>query len=38
MGDIESLGVLDRRILREIYGPTKGDEWRIPNNKELYDL
>jgi hypothetical protein len=29
-GDIQSLGVFERRILRAIYGPTKeGDEWRI---------
>jgi hypothetical protein len=36
--DIESLGVFERRILTAIYGPTKGDEGRIRNNKELYDL
>jgi hypothetical protein len=39
IGNIESLGVFERRILRTIYGPTKeGDEWRIQNNKHLYDL
>jgi hypothetical protein len=37
-GDIQSLGVFERRILRAIYGPTKGDECRIRKNKELYDL
>jgi hypothetical protein len=30
IGDIASLGVFERRILRAIYGATKeGDEWRI---------
>jgi hypothetical protein len=39
IGDMESLGALERRILRAIYGPIKeGDEWRIQNNKELCDL
>jgi hypothetical protein len=39
IGDIESLGVFERRILRAICGPIKdGDEWHIRNNKELYDI
>jgi hypothetical protein len=39
LGDTERLGVFESRILRAIYGPTKeGHEWRIRNNRELYDL
>jgi hypothetical protein len=38
-GDIESLGVFERRILPAVYDPIKeGDQWRISNNKVLYDL
>jgi hypothetical protein len=39
IGNIGSLGVFERRILRETCGPTKeGDEWHIGNNKESYEL
>jgi hypothetical protein len=34
IGDTKSRRVFERN-LRAIYGPTKGDEWRIRNNKEL---
>ena len=37
--DQKKLGIFERKILREIYGPVneKG-EWRIRYNKELYEL
>jgi hypothetical protein len=39
IGDIERLGVFERRILRAFYDPIKErHEWRIRNNRELYDL
>jgi hypothetical protein len=38
IGDFERLGLLERSILRAIYGPIKGHEWHIRNNRELYDL
>ena len=37
---IQGLSVLERKILRKIYGPTKEDNgnWRINTNKELDEL
>jgi hypothetical protein len=35
------LGVFDKRVLREIFGPKKGEvtgEWRILHNQDLCDL
>ena len=33
------LGIFERKILRKIYGPVnENGEWRIRNNKELYEL
>jgi len=36
---IQKLLVFERKILREIFGPTKENQtWRIENNEELYKL
>jgi hypothetical protein len=37
---IQRLSVFERKILRKIFGPTKGDNdiWRIKINKELDEL